>query len=145
MNLESGRRRVTTHDSRRTTTAPFDEPVLWPVLALLLLYALFFVEFAVRLSAFPFDVDQGETYDAWSGWLLNLGQLPYTNNEQFPYYSHGYPPLWSYLVSIPMAWLGPGLGAARALSSLAALVAAGLLGAIAWRLGGRPSAGGPGT
>ena len=29
----------------------------------------------------------------------------------FPYFSSNYPPLWSYLVSIPMAWLGPGLGA----------------------------------
>jgi hypothetical protein len=141
MNLESGRRRVTTHDSRRTTTAPFDEPVLWPVLALLLLYALFFVEFAVRLSAFPFDLDQGETYDAWSGWLLNLGQLPYTDGGQFPYYSHGYPPLWSYLVSIPMAWLGPGLGAARAVSSLTALATAVVLGLAAWRHAHRISAG----
>jgi Glycosyltransferase family 87 len=115
--------------------------VLWPALALLGVYGLSFVLFALRLSAFPFDVDQGESYDAWSGWLLNIGQLPYTDNEQFPYYSHGYPPLWSYLVSIPMAWLGPGLGAARALSSLAALLAAGLVGATAWRLGGRASSG----
>jgi hypothetical protein len=125
----------------RSSRSLFARPLFWPALALLVVYGVSFVLFALRLSAFPFDVDQGESYDAWSGWLLNIGQLPYTNNEQFPYYSHGYPPLWSYLVSIPMAWLGPGLGAARALSSLAALLAAGLVGATAWRLGGRASTG----
>jgi hypothetical protein len=125
----------------RSSRSLFARPLFWPALALLVVYGVSFVLFALRLSAFPFDVDQGESYDAWSGWLLNIGQLPYTNNEQFPYYSHGYPPLWSYLVSIPMAWLGPGLGAARALSSLAALLAAGLVGATAWRLGGCASTG----
>ena len=42
-------------------------------------------------------------------WMVNLGQLPYTTNAEFPHFSSNYPPLWSYLVSIPMAWLGPGL------------------------------------
>jgi len=59
---------------------------------------------------------QGEGYDAWSAWLINLGQLPYTSNAEFPYYSSNYPPLWSYVVSIPMAWLGPGLASARLIS-----------------------------
>lgn len=116
-------------------------PLLWPALALLVVYGLSFVVFASRLSAFPFDVDQGETYDAWSGWLLNGGQLPYTDNEHFPYYSHGYPPVWSYLVSIPMAWLGPGVGPARVVSSVAALLAAVVIGGAAWRLAGRAWAG----
>ena len=127
--------------SLRSSRSLLARPLFWPALALLAVYGLFFVLFALRLSAFPFDIDQGESYDAWSGWLLNIGQLPYTDNEQFPYYSHGYPPLWSYLVSIPMAWLGPSLGAARALSSLAALLAASLLGVTAWRLGGRAATG----
>jgi hypothetical protein len=100
---------------------------LWPVLVLLVVYALAFLQFAAQLAAFPFDFDQGEGYDAWSGWLINLGQLPYTTNASFPYYSSNYPPLWSYLVSIPMAWLGPGLGAARIVSTLAALTTAGVL------------------
>ena len=95
---------------------------------LLAVYALGYLQFAVQLAAFPFDLDQGEGYDAWSGWLINLGQLPYTTNATFPYYSSNYPPLWSYLVSIPMAWLGPGLGAARIVSTLAAVLPAGVLG-----------------
>jgi hypothetical protein len=114
---------------------------LWPALLLLVIYALAYVQFAAQLAGFPFDIDQGEGYDAWSGWLINLGQLPYTTNSSFPYYSSNYPPLWSYLVSIPMAWVGPGLGAARIVSALAALATAAVLGIAAQRLGNRPISG----
>jgi hypothetical protein len=114
---------------------------LWPTLLLLAVYALVYLQFAIQLAGFPFDLDQGEGYDAWSGWLINLGQLPYTTNAEFPYYSSNYPPLWSYLVSIPMAWLGPGLGPARVVSTLAAVATAGVLAVAAHRLSGRPLAG----
>src|SRR5438874_8892193 len=72
--------------------------------------------------------------------MVNLGQLPYSNNADFPYYSSNYPPLWSYLVSIPMAWVGPGLGAARIVSTLAALATASMLGLAAYRVARRPLA-----
>src|SRR5205814_3333239 len=114
---------------------------LWPTLLLLAVYALVYLQFALQLAGFPFDLDQGEGYDAWSGWLMNLGQLPYTTNADFPYYSSNYPPLWSYIVSIPMAWLGPGLASARLVSTLSAVLAAGVLGIAAQRLSGRPLAG----
>src|SRR5438874_3831358 len=73
--------------------------------------------------------------------MVNLGQLPYSNNADFPYYSSNYPPLWSYLVSVPMAWLGPGVGPARLVSTIAALATAGVLGIAAQRLSGRALAG----
>jgi len=114
---------------------------LWPTLLLLALYCAIYVQFASQLASFPFDLDQGEGYDAWSGWLINLGQLPYTSNASFPYYSSNYPPLWSYLVSIPMAWVGPGLGAARLVSTLSTLGTAVVLGLSARRLAGNTLAG----
>jgi len=110
--------------------------VVWPTLVMLTVYVALYVQFAAQLATFPFDLDQGEGYDAWSGWLINLGQLPYSNNTMYPYYSSNYPPLWSYLVSIPMAWLGPGLGPARLISTLAGLGSAGLLGMAARRASG---------
>ena len=119
----------------------FEAIELWPTLLLLVVYALAYAQFALQLAAFPFDLDQGEGYDAWSGWLINLGQLPYTDNAAFPYYSSNYPPLWSYLVSIPMAWFGPGLAAARLVSTLSAVAAAGALAVAAQRLSGRWLAG----
>src|SRR3984893_16218366 len=114
---------------------------MWPTLLLLAVYAVVYLQFAVQLAGFPFDLDQGEGYDAWSAWMINLGQLPYTTNADFPYYSSNYPPLWSYLVSIPMAWLGPGLAAGRLVSTISAVAAAGVLGIAAQRLSGRPLAG----
>jgi hypothetical protein len=114
---------------------------VWPTLLVLAIYVVVYLQFAGDLARFPFDLDQGEGYDAWSAWMINLGHLPYTSNAVFPYYSSNYPPLWSYLVSIPMAWLGPGLAPARLLSTVAALVAAGVLGIAAQRLSGRALAG----
>ncbi|MDQ6670458.1 MAG: hypothetical protein M3069_06845 [Chloroflexota bacterium] len=110
---------------------------IWPTLLLLVVYAVAYVQFAVQLAAFPFDLDQGEGYDAWSAWMINLGQLPYTHNADFPYYSSNYPPLWSYVVSIPMAWFGPGLAAARFVSTVSAVAGAGVLGLAAERVSGR--------
>jgi hypothetical protein len=115
--------------------------VLWPAIGLLGLYAVCYVQFALQLASFPFDIDQGEGYDAWSAWLLNLGQVPYANNAAYPYYSSNYPPLWSYLVSIPLAWLGPGVMAARLVSAAAAVCSALVLGLAAQRLSGRALAG----
>jgi hypothetical protein len=114
---------------------------IWPTLLVLAVYVGVYLQFAGELARFPFDLDQGEGYDAWSAWMINLGHLPYTSNAVFPYYSSNYPPLWSYLVSIPMAWLGPGLAPARLLSTLSALMAAGVLGVAAQRLSGRAMAG----
>src|SRR3984893_10141552 len=114
---------------------------MWPTLVLLAVYAGVYLQFAVQLAGFPFDLDQGEGYDAWSAWLINLGQLPYTSNAEFPYYSSNDPPLWSYLVSIPMAWSGPGLASARLVSTISAIAAAGVLGFAAQRLSGRALAG----
>lgn len=118
-----------------------DWPELWPILAILAIYALSYVQFAARLASVPFDLDQGEGYDAWSAWMINQGLLPYTTNGTYPYYSSNYPPLWSYIVSIPMAWVGPGLAPARIVSALAGLAVAGVIGLAARQLARSRAAG----
>ncbi len=110
------------------------EAAVLPALLLLALYAAFYVQFAIGLVEFPYDLDQGEGYDAWSAWLVHGGRLPYTSNVDYPYFSSNYPPLWSYLVSIPMAWTGPGLAPARAVSTAAGLLSALVVGLAARRL-----------
>ncbi len=114
---------------------------VWPGLALLALYGAFYVQVATSLVAFPFDFDQGEGYDAWSAWLLANGQLPYTDNETFPYYSSNYPPVWSWVVSVPMHWTGPGVESARAVSAAAGVLAALVVGLAARRHAGSALAG----
>jgi len=114
---------------------------LWPTLILLALYAVIYVSFAVRLIGFPYELDQGEGYDAWSAWLIAQGKLPYTDNTTYPYYSSNYPPVWSALVAVPMQWTGPTLAAGRAVSTISALLAALLIGLAAARLARRELAG----
>lgn len=105
-----------------------------PAAALLLLYLLFYLQFAAALISTPYGIDQGEGYDAWSAWLLAQGRWPYTDNAIHPYYSSNYPPVWSALAAIPMGWTGPALAPARAVATVATLAAAGLLAAAAFRL-----------
>jgi hypothetical protein len=92
------------------------------------LYAVFYMQLAAQLIAYPYDVDQGEGFDTWSAWTIRQGQLPYTDNDEYPYYSSNYPPVWSAVVALPLALLGPALGAGRAVSTLAALASALLIG-----------------
>jgi hypothetical protein len=93
----------------------------WPVLGLLAVYAVFYLQFSLGLISFPYGWDQGEGYDAWSAWLMAQGQLPYSTNDAHPYFSINYPPIWATLVSVPMNWFGPSLPPARAFAALATL------------------------
>ncbi len=101
---------------------------------MLVVYGLIYARFAGRLISFPFGWDQGEGTDAWSAWLIAQGQLPYSHNGTFPYFSINYPPLWSALVSLPMAIVGPSLAPARAFASLVTVLDTVLIGTAAWRL-----------
>jgi hypothetical protein len=111
-------------------------PQWWQRVALVILglYVLFYLARAVELLNFPVDLDQGEGYDSWSGWLIRQGQWPYTDNASFPYYSSNYPPVWSAMVGAAMVITGPQLNAGRAISVLAALGSAALIVAAVYRL-----------
>ena len=107
---------------------------LAPAAVVLAVYALLYVRFAGQLITFPFGLDQGEGTDAWSAWLIAQGQLPYSHNDTFPYFSINYPPLWSTLVALPMAVVGPSLAPARAFASAVTLLDTVIIAAAAWRL-----------
>ena len=102
--------------------------------AALFFYFLVYVAHAANLTAYPYDLDQGEAYDVNSGWLLAQGRPIYTENERFPYYSSNYPPMYSLLLSPIVAQTGPTLAAGRLLSAGAALLTAIVIaGVVAWR------------
>src|SRR5579871_5752585 len=79
---------------------------IWISLVFVALYAVLYLQFAARLVSFPYDFDQGEGFDTWSAWLIHEGQLPYSANNAFPYYSSNYPPVWSAIVAVPLSTLG---------------------------------------
>src|SRR5215210_3671627 len=69
---------------------------LWALATLaLIFYLLVYVSHTANLTAYPYDLDQGEAYDVNSGWLLAQGRPIYTDNQQYPYYSSNYPPIYS--------------------------------------------------
>src|SRR5581483_3207998 len=111
--------------------------VLWPTLAVLALYALIYGVFAEQLIAYPYELDQGEGYDVWSAWLLRQGQLPYSDNEVFPYFSSNYPPVWSMLAAAVTTVTGPTLAAGRVVSAVAGLACALVVGVAAARRAAR--------
>ncbi len=119
--------------SRRSFVIPRLGALLWSLgLALLVLYLLFYLARVADLIAYPYDVDQGEGYDINSGWLLAQGRPIYTDNAEYPYYSSNYPPVFSLLLVPIVSHYGPLLGTGRALSAIAALLTAALVGLIVW-------------
>jgi hypothetical protein len=99
-------------------------------LGLLFFYLLVYVGHTVELAAYPYDVDQGEGYDVNSGWLIARGRPIYSDNEQFPYYSSNYPPLYSLALALIVGQTGPTLAAGRLLSAVAALATALVIGVL---------------
>ncbi|MBA2450516.1 MAG: hypothetical protein H0V51_21085, partial [Chloroflexi bacterium] len=108
--------------------------LLWALgLGLLLYYLVAYLDHVAALARYPYDFDQGEGYDVNSGWLLARGLPIYTDNSVYPYYSSNYPPVFSLLLAPIVATFGPVLATGRVLSATAALLTAGLIGAVVFR------------
>ena len=108
--------------------------VVWALgVALLLYYLVAYVDHVAALARYPYDFDQGEGYDVNSGWLVARGLPIYTDNSVYPYYSSNYPPVFSLLLAPIVAAFGPVLATGRVLSATAALLTAGLIGAVVFR------------
>lgn len=101
-----------------------------------MVYAGLYALRVARLAGYPFDLDQGEGYDVYSGLALLQGQPIYTWNAQPPYYSSNYPPVYSIFVAATALLVGPSLLAGRLVSVLAWLLVAALVFWSARRRGG---------
>lgn len=102
--------------------------LLWSValVALLVPFVVYLAHVAVILP-YPFDLDQGEGYDVNAGRLVLRGRPIYTDNEQYPYFSSNYPPLYSAAVAGAILVWGPSPLAGRVVSLAATLALAGLI------------------
>jgi hypothetical protein len=97
------------------------------VLVLLSMYAVAYVARVSGLLEYPFDLDQGEGYDVNSGLRLSQGLGIYNSNEDWPYFSSNYPPVFSLLLVPFLNLMGPTLAAGRILSAVAAILTAALI------------------
>lgn len=137
--LPQGRAAGTIHPVDRL--AAVSEPLLWLVLlAGLSVYLAIYLSYAGLLLGFPFDLDQGESFDVASALRVAVGEPIYTDNLTYPYYSSNYPPVYSYAVAAILPWAPQPLAAGRLVSIAAALGCALLVAGAAWRHGSGPIA-----
>ena len=74
------------------------KPLLLVLLCLMLVHTLVYLAFGVALIPFPFDYDQAEGFELNNAVLLASGRCPYCNNNVYPFYGSGYPPLFHVLM-----------------------------------------------
>jgi 4-amino-4-deoxy-L-arabinose transferase-like glycosyltransferase len=112
----------------------FSVPVVWmrrlllgAAFVFMLFHFVVYVQYAVSLTRFPFDYDQGEGFELNDTVLLSQGQSPYRSNEVYPFYASNYPPLYHVLL-VPFVWLfGPQYWYGRLAGFLATLITAGAI------------------
>ena len=94
----------------------------------LMLYGAMFIQHAVAVVRFPYQVDYGEGLELYQVSRLLTGQPLYSDINQPPYHLGVYGPLYPIIVAPIAALVGIGYGAGRAVSVVLALVIAWLLG-----------------
>jgi hypothetical protein len=121
-----------------------ESPLIWLPRLLLVLALLAFVGYfivyaiyAFALFQFPFDYDQGEGFELMDTVLFSQGEWPYRSNDEYPFYSSNYPPLF-HVVIVPLVWLfGPQYWTGRLVSYLGTLITAAAIGYAVQRYGRR--------
>lgn len=106
-------------------------------LAVFIGYFVIYNVYAFALFQFPFDYDQGEGFELVDTLLFSQGEWPYRDNDQYPFYSSNYPPVF-HLVIAPLVWLfGPHYWTGRVVGYVGTLITAGAIGYAVWRQGRR--------
>jgi hypothetical protein len=101
-------------------------------LFVLLLYGIMFIQHAIAVIRFPYQMDYGEGLEIYAVARLQSGQPLYGDITQPPYHTLEYPPLYTLVVSPVAALVGLRYAAGRAVSVMLALVIAGLLGRLVY-------------
>ena len=135
------------HEDGRPAARPGPFPRSGPFLggALLLLFVLVAAEHvhhAVRVAAYPYDLDNGEAFVLNQALYLSRGESPWLPIDEEPYLVSNFAPLYPWIVSFPVRWWGVSFAWGRWLSVIATLGTAVLVGVIVRRLGRSLVAGG---
>lgn len=102
-------------------------------LILMVFHLAVFVHYAVNLTAFPFDYDEGEGYEINNALLFSQGRQPFLNNDVYPFYGTNYPPFFHILLVPFVAAFGPAYWYGRIIVTLATMLTAFVIGYAVWR------------
>ncbi len=98
------------------------------VLVLFLAYLAVYVTYAVNLFRWPYDYDQGESFELYDAVLHSQGEWPYRDASTYPFYASNYPPIFHLLNILLFPLFGPTLLSGRVLSFIVTLLTALIIG-----------------
>ena len=104
-------------------------------LALLLYvgYLAVYVTYAADLFRWPYDYDQGESFELYDAVLHSRGEWPYRDSSTYPFYSSNYPPVFHILNVLLFPLFGETLLSGRILGFAITLLTAGMIGLTVYR------------
>jgi hypothetical protein len=94
------------------------------VLLLFLAYLAVYVTYAIDVFRWPYDYDQGESFELYDAVLHSQGEWPYRDASTYPFYSSNYPPVFHLLNILLFPFFGPTLLSGRVLSFIITLLTA---------------------
>ncbi len=97
-------------------------------LIIFLAYFAVYVTYAVDLFRWPYDYDQGESFELYDAVLHSRGEWPYRDSSTFPFYASNYPPVFHLLNVLLFPLFGQTLLSGRVLSFTITLLTAAMIG-----------------
>ena len=97
-------------------------------LVIFLAYLAVYVTYAVDLFKWPYDYDQGESFELYDAVLHSRGEWPYRDSSTFPFYASNYPPVFHLLNVLLFPLFGQTLLSGRVLSFTITLLTAAVIG-----------------
>jgi hypothetical protein len=91
-------------------------------------YLAVFVTYAIDLFRWPYDYDQGESFELYDAVLHSRGEWPYRDSSTYPFYASNYPPVFHLLNVLVFPFLGKQLLSGRVLSFTITLLTATVIG-----------------
>jgi hypothetical protein len=105
-----------------------DRVVAGIALLSLVFYLVVFITYAVDLFKWPYDYDQGESFELYDAVLHSRGQWPYRDSSTYPFYASNYPPVFHLLNVLVFPFLGKQLLSGRVLSFVITLLTSVVIG-----------------
>ena len=89
-----------------------------------LAYLGVYVAYAIELFRWPYDYDQGESFELYDAVLHSRDEWPYRDSSVYPFYSSNYPPVFHILNILLFPLFGQTLLSGRVLSFVITLLTA---------------------
>lgn len=91
-------------------------------------YLAVYLTYASDLFRWPYDYDQGESFELYDAVLHSRGEWPYRDSSTYPFYASNYPPVFHILNIAFFPLFGKTLLSGRVLGFAVTLLAAGAIG-----------------